>query len=178
MTPEEYQRFKNAEKEHLKKLKELKKAVQVLERQKNIQSELEKMSRASDDALQAQSEAVERLALETAHQEARLEVAMDSVESASSSVSDEALEDELRSARAQTLIERLKQSMEDEDEIGADAAVPEAARSAPSKMKETVSANASADAPETNRQKDERTAGGAPANPTTEGRPEKTIGRM
>lgn len=165
MSPEEYQRLKDAEKEHLKKLKELKQAVKVLERQKKIQSELEKMSRASDDALQAQSEAVERLALETAHQEARLDVAMDSTPPPS----DEALEEELRRARAQSLVERLKQSMVEEDlDLDDTDLVDQERRPSAERRKPLEKGRASAG----------NSTGEAAENPTTEARPEKTIGRM
>ena len=167
MTPEEYERLKDAEKEHLKKLKELKQAVRVLERQKKIQSELEKMSRASDDALQAQSDAVQQLALETAHQEARLDLALESTDTEDLATSDEALDDELRSARAQALVERLKHSMV-EEEIDSDEEATSASAS------ETSRAHESGTGPDMKRPAREEDA----ANPTTEARPEKTIGRM
>lgn len=197
MTPEEYQQFKNAEKEHLKKLKELKKAVRVLERQKKIQSELEKMSRASEDALQTQVDAVERLAMETAHHEARLDVALDSAEAADPSRSDEALEDELRSARAQALVERLKQSMagetlDDADFESDDSSADSGAQSVSGSSENAgdpgaADGKASGDAGH----RTERMSAARPArrdrrheeeqdapNPPTEARPEKTIGRM
>lgn len=192
MTPEEYQRLKDAEKEHLKKLKELKQAVRVLERQKKIQSELEKMSRTSDDALQAQSEAVERLAMETALHEARLDVAMDSAEPTESAPRDDALETELRSARAQALVERMKQSMADSDDaVGGrnpaeeDVENPTVEASPRKEPAERSEKPIAPDAkvletrtPTTNPERASRESPKGPSEQTTETRPEKTIGRM
>ncbi|MEX0821172.1 MAG: hypothetical protein WD021_03415 [Rhodothermales bacterium] len=78
MTPEEYQQYKNAEKAHLRKLRELKKAVRRLERRKDVRASLEDVSRSADEALETHQEMVNRLALETARLEARLEIALDS----------------------------------------------------------------------------------------------------
>ncbi len=192
MTPEEYQRLKDAEKEHLKKLKELKQAVRVLERQKKIQSELEKMSRTSDDALQAQSEAVERLAMETALHEARLDVAMDSAEPTESAPRDDALETELRSARAQALVERMKQSMADSDDAagGRNSAEEDienptgeaSARKEPAERSEKPIApdgkGLETRTPRTSPERASRKSPKGPSEQTTETRPEKTIGRM
>lgn len=192
MTPEEYQRLKDAEKEHLKKLKELKQAVRVLERQKKIQSELEKMSRTSDDALQAQSEAVERLAMETALHEARMDVAMDSAEPTESAPRDDALETELRSARAQALVERMKQSMSDADDAAGgrnsaeeDIENPTGETSARKEAAERSEKPIAPDAkgletrtPRTSPERASRESPKGPSEQTTKTRPEKTIGRM
>lgn len=83
MTPEEYQQFKNAEKAHLRKLRELKRAVRKLERQKDTQASLENVSRTVEDALDTHQEMMDRLTLETSRLEARLEIAQEiAVESA------------------------------------------------------------------------------------------------
>lgn len=194
MTPEEYQRLKDVEKEHLKKLKELKQAVRVLERQKKIQSELAKMSRASDDALQAQSEAVERLAMETALHEARLDVAMDSAEPPEPAPRDDALETELRTARAQALVERMKQSMAESEGVDAangrnsaeeDFENPTSEANPRKEFAERSERTIAPDAkdletraPRTSPERGSRETTKAPSEQTTETRPEKTIGRM
>lgn len=151
MTPEEYEQYKEAEKEHLKKLKELKKAVRMLERRKQIRSSLEAVRRSSEDALEAQQDAVDRLAMETAKQEARLELALDSERGPEG-----ALDEDLRRARARALVDALKSSMESgppEDRL---AGRPPA------------------------RASDFKPGNGAAVNPTMdrEDRPDKTIGRM
>lgn len=162
MTPEEYQRLKEEEKAHLRKLKELKQAVRFLERQKKISSELEQMSRASEDALQQQTDAVERLALETALQEARLDIALEGADP-DPAPSDEALEQELRAARAHALVEQMKHSMSDSDETESED--------------ESVE---SGEAGSVTHHSPRRTGVGDSESPpaTSQPRPEKTIGRM
>lgn len=80
MTPEEYQQYKNAEKVHLRKLRELKKTVRRLERQTNVRASLENVSRSAAEALETHQELVDRLALETSRLEARLEIALESAQ--------------------------------------------------------------------------------------------------
>lgn len=83
MTPEEYQQFKNAEKAHLRKLRELKKTLRKLERQKDVRASVENVSRSAEDALDTHQEMMDRLTLETSRLEARLEIAQElAVESA------------------------------------------------------------------------------------------------
>lgn len=163
MTPEEYERFKEAEKEHLQKLKELKKAVRVLERQKKIQSALDDVSRSSENALEAQNDIVEQLALETARREARLEIALESASEQTDETVREKLEDELRRERARALVDELKASIQ----TGSDRTDERA----PSRQQ------APAEPPDTTRP---RNPGTVAANPTKDRkeRPDKTIGRM
>lgn len=159
MTPEEYEQFKQAEKEHLKKLKELRNALRVLERQKRIQSALDDISRSTDDALETQRELVERLALETAHREARLEVALDASADKAGEPDREALERELRRERAWSIVDELKASIRTD----ADEDVPER-HTAPSRRPDT--------------QPQEPEVGSAHPTEDREERPGKTIGRM
>lgn len=187
MTPEEFERLKASEKEHLKKLKELKGAVRILERQRKIQSALNEMTEASSDVLQTQADMVERLAMETAEQEARLEVALDSVADQPAGVSDEALEEELRQARARALVERLRDSETKVDEGGNLSDFSSAERSAEQGLRgeaanPTLGRKAEADAAksqEAGSSKPQRSGSAKPAtNIDIDPRPEKTIGRM
>lgn len=79
MTQEEFERIKDEEKKHLRKLKELKALLRDLERRKNAYTALETMSQASREAFDVQAEMLHRLAVETAEAEARLEVALESI---------------------------------------------------------------------------------------------------
>lgn len=194
MTPEEYQRLKDAEKEHLRKLKELKQAVRVLERQKKIRSELEKMSRDSEDVLQAQTDAVERLAFETAMQEARMDLALEGDEPPPARA-DEALEQELRTARAHSLVERMKQSMAEGDDFDiTDAPTDEQEASrrrrrgdadqrvADLKPREPTGGQADVRGDDSDENVSRQESGSdrseSSVPPASQDRPEKTIGRM
>jgi hypothetical protein len=108
MTPEEYQRIKEKEKEHLRALKQLKQTARVLERQRSINRALQDMEAGAQQARETHEELLDRLTLETAMNEARLEVALDAVEEAAPASSPEALEAELQVARARQLIDTLK----------------------------------------------------------------------
>ena len=180
MTPEEYERFKAAEKEHLKKLKELKRAVQVLDRQRKIQSALNDISQASTDALETQADMVERLAMETAEQEARLEIALDSAAEQAKAVPDEALEEELRQARARALVEKMKDS---DLRVDAEGNLKEAhPRSQPAGPRgghanpTSTQTQQAGKTTEPAKKGPQQTASGVP--PAKDPRPEKTIGRM
>lgn len=167
MSPEEYQRIKEAEKEHLRKLKQLKEAVRTFERQKSVNQALEQMSSANRDALDTQAEMVEKLALDTAQHEARLDMALearaDEETAAERAEAAERLEEEARQARARDLIRQMKAELgmgsgTRERTTGGD---PSRAPAAPERAEETPAA-------------------GRPENPTgaPAPRPEKTIGRM
>ncbi|MBT8401779.1 MAG: hypothetical protein KJO98_14970 [Rhodothermia bacterium] len=116
MTPEEYQRIKDAEKEHLRALKKLKRAVRDLERSKSIANSVTRMSTTSETALETHQEMVDKLALETAHQEARLEVAMESADQKAREAANaeelERLDAELARERARSIVEDIRSEME------------------------------------------------------------------
>lgn len=152
MTPEEYQRLKEAEKEHLRKLKELKNAVRQLERQKRVGRAIEGITETPRDLLDENAGLVEQLAMETARSEAKLDIALETAAekdagrpAESAAEQDARYEEDLRKERARQLLQQLR------DEVGAaSAAAPVMPKAAASKTS----------APET-----------APL-------PEKTIGRM
>ena len=169
MSPEEYQRYKEAEKAHLRKLKELKKAVHTLERQKSVNQATERVVEGHD-LLEKQKDLVDELALETAQHEARLDIALDSAGDIEKKADMEMLEEELQRERAQALVRQLKRQMGGEDEPL--EAEPRRA------TVERDTADSPTAAPATS---DEDAATGTASRHPMQGRddrPEKTIGRM
>ncbi len=158
MTPEEYQRIKEAEKEHLRKLKALKRTVRRLERQKKLNQALENITGGRERVLDTHEEMMEQLAMETALSEARLEMALEAEQAVTEAEARAALEEDLQKARARELIRRIKL------EVGS----PEAAPDPPSRRAKTSPASPAEAPPEP--EPDD------PAPP--QGLPEKTIGRM
>lgn len=132
MTPEEYQRIKDAEKEHLRALKRLKKAVYQLERSKSIAQSVTRMTAGSENVLDTHREMVDKLAMETAHYEAKLEVALESAsDRAERAEQEDALakaDEDLQRARAHDLIEEIRSELQTGAEDTADADVVETPR--------------------------------------------------
>lgn len=112
MTPEEYQRLKEAEKEHLRSLRKLKQAVQAAQRQQKLTDAVRKAVISPMDALENHDALVQELALETARNEARLDVALESVSGGQTEA--ERVEDEeaMRKARAAQLVRQLRGQVE------------------------------------------------------------------
>lgn len=154
MSPEEFERIKAAEKEHLRSLKKLKDAVRALRRQQSVADAMEQMTEAGRDAIDTQEEMIDRLALETARREARLEIAMEGAEEREAAARLAASEEELERLRAQELVRQMKGQME-----GAAGTPPEAEKK-PSSSPGTPT-SAQSDAAE-----------------KAKSLPEKTIGRM
>jgi len=129
MSPEEFQKIKEAEKAHLRKLKKLKDAVRVLERQKKISGAVTDMTSSIEEKMDEHRSAVERVALDAARAEARLEMALeaadDDVEERSREIDDEQT---LREHRAKELIRQIKAGAVDSDAVrpeSGDAARPD-----------------------------------------------------
>ena len=121
MSPEEFNRIKEAEKEHLRKLKALKQAAGRLQRQKSIAQALGSMTQEAQQKLEANEAMVEKLAWETAEQEARMEVALESAKEANPDAleapkpSPAEAEEALRKARAEELVRQMKQEAHAEE---------------------------------------------------------------
>lgn len=164
MTPEEYQRLKEAEKEHLRSLRKLKQAVRDLERQKKLSDAVEKATVSPMDSLDRHNALVRDLAMETARNEARLDVALESISSDQVQQQAQSAEDEeaIRKAKAADLVRRLR-SQALEPASGAQSPGAGAARSAGAGSKKSSSAESPEKKP------------GETAKPPL---PEKTIGRM
>lgn len=148
MTPEEYERFKEAEKAHLRKLKELKQAHHQLQRKAKVTRAVTDMAEGISSLYDEHNEMVERLQHDTILSEARMEVALDNLSS-----DDAALErldaaeleadQTLRKARAQELIRQMKAA-----ESGEPLAPAAAAKTDSGAGSETPPAAPSSDLPE------------------------------
>lgn len=118
MSPEEYKRLKEAEKAHLRKLKELKKTAHLLGRRKAVNDALESLATGSKEALDVHDEMVDKLTMETIQQEARLEIALENQAMRDAEATPdasartlEASEEVLRKERAKSLVEQMKLQM-------------------------------------------------------------------
>lgn len=107
MTSEEYERLKEAEKAHLRKLKELKQAVREAERKRSISQVVGDMATESRDLLESNTKLADELAFQTARSEARLEMALEE-ELEKARKEEEAL-------RARRLIEEMKSEFQPEE---------------------------------------------------------------
>ena len=185
MTPEEYQRIKEAEKEHLRALKKLKAQLRDVERKKSVAQALENMTKApGDDVLRTHEEMIDRLAMDTIQQEARLEVALSdageldsepdtkepaSGEPAPSATNSPSADAELQKVRAQDLVRQIKIQM----------GLPTDRRKQETQENVTQTDSANTGAPQ-GKEPDTGTST-TPVQPnqtTSESLPEKTIGRI
>lgn len=154
MTPEEYEQFKEAEKAHLRKLRELKKTHAQLQRKAKVTRAVTDMAEGISSLYNEHEEMVEKLQQDSFGAEARMEVALDNL-----SADDAALEkldaaeleadQSLRKARAQELIRQMKQAE------GSSDPAPASSSTASSQPKAAT-----------------------PDDPSPSDLPEKTIGRM
>ena len=157
MTPEEYEQFKEAEKAHLRKLRELKKTHQQLQRKAKVTGAVTDMAESMNELFDEHGEMVEKLQRDSIESEARMEVALDNVDmndkvQEAQDAADLEAAETLRKARAQELIRQMKAA------DGAPASEP-APSSAASPAEESGS-DATTD------------------DKTSSELPEKTIGRM
>lgn len=159
MSPEEYQRIKEAEKERLRSVKKLKKALSTLRHQREMREALGRIA-SSRETLDSSEALLDELAAETARYEARLEIALDAADTGSASPeADNAPETESREQRARALLRQLKQEVGDAQEQRgeADPADKEQAAGDPAKPEKASSQQKSS---------------------SEEDLPDKTIGRM
>lgn len=150
MTPEEFERIKKAEKEHLRKLKKLKGAHRRLERQKKMTDAVSEMTTSIRETLDVHDDMMERISMESALNEARLEIALESSGKAEFEAQEMKDEKELTRAKAREIVRQMKAG----EEI------------APSESKVDAAAQTSAK-PKSSEEEDR-----------DQGLPEKTIGRM
>ena len=106
MTPEEREQFKDAEKAHLRTLKKLKEAAQHSRRRNSALTAVTDMIEALDDALDTHQEMVGKLELETARNEARIDMALEKA-AREEAADGEPTEEE----NARALVEHLKLQM-------------------------------------------------------------------
>ena len=113
MTPEEYEQFKEAEKAHLRKLRELKKTHQQLQRKAKVTGAVTDMAESMNQLFDEHGEMVDKLQRDSIESEARMEVALDNVEmndtvQEAQDAADLEAAETLRKARAQELIRQMK----------------------------------------------------------------------
>lgn len=189
MTPEEYERFKEAEKEHLRKLKKLKEAARLLERQKKIANAVTGMSTSMQEKFDEHREMVDRLGMEAAMTEARMEVAMDSTEERAQQINQASDDEEtLRKERARELIRRMQQEAASSPDVGrmsGTVSSPDATRgSCAASSSDSASISPTPDSKEKSRAQTPASAPGphgsvqGPSQKKGPELPEKTIGRM
>lgn len=98
MTPEEYQRLKETEKEHLRKIRELKGMARQAERSRKVTGAVSDMVSSAERLLDEHREMTDRLTHDAALQEARLEIALEAADEKATAINQEA-EDEAELAR-------------------------------------------------------------------------------
>ena len=121
MTPEEYQRIKEAEKQHLEAIKKLKATLRQAEKsgkagKSSLQKAMDEIENApGGDILDTHEEMIDRLAMDAIHQEARLEIALSSQKALDSSSDEETApetniqsDEELEQIRAKELVRKMK----------------------------------------------------------------------
>ena len=137
MTPEEYQKFKEAEKEHLRKIRELKKAQRSASRKSTVTKAVTGMATDMQDLFDENGQMIERLQMDSAMSEARMEVALDSVEMNSdvTEAQDAAelakADADLRKSRARDLVNQMKQETGAVMDSNAEAPEPKADEAKP-----------------------------------------------
>jgi hypothetical protein len=185
MTREEFERIKEAEKEHLRALKKLKQTVRGLERQKSVNNALTDLASTTGNILDEHTALVEKLAEETAMQEARFEVALESIESDEAVAQQQALQDEAdlakieeerQQGRARDLVNQVKIQMGTTDVGGRRSASPKDVRG-----DNPTTQGPKKDRPTGRRSRDETadaTRSGTSAAANDDSIPDKTIGKM
>jgi hypothetical protein len=105
MTDEEFERLKEAEKQHLREKKRMRKTLEALKRRNRAEGLLQKMKHGAQRLLQETETLVDTLRSQGARNEARLEVAVEDQEP----VDDlQEAEEELREERAESLVRQYK----------------------------------------------------------------------
>lgn len=164
MDREQYEKLKQAEKEHLRKMKEIKAKLREVERQKKLLKAVQGVKPPSE-LEDTYDEMMERLQNETIEGEVKLEMAMDATSETPVRPTPE-MEEELEKARARLLVEQMKLEM----------GGVTSERSAPKGTTEKETSESGSSEKTIGRQTD-RSAGSEEAEDETPGEPEKTIGR-
>lgn len=133
MTPEEFNRLKEAEKDHLRKLKKLKDTARMLERQKNVSRAVTDMTTSMEAKLSEHTDIMDQIAADAALSEARLEIAMESNEKADRVAQELKDEETLSKERAKQLIRQMKAESGEESKISSARAQTESKKKTPKK---------------------------------------------
>lgn len=144
MKPKEFERIKKAEKEHLRKLKKLKDAHRQLERQKKMTDAVSEMTTSMREKLDVHDDMMERITTESALNEARLEIALESSKNAEFEAQEMKDEQELTRAKAKELVRQMKAG----EELGPIQSKVDAAAQTSVKLKSSKEADTDQDLPE------------------------------
>ena len=199
MTPEEFQKIKEAEKEHLRALKKLKQAVKGIEQRNKVTKAVTDIASTTSSLLDEHENLVEKLAQQTALQEARLELAMESAADRTTGSNDlddsaadlEQIDEDLAKKRASDLVRQMKSQMgvgidqktraTEEPETPINPVEKTIGRRAPA-VDESIDQTGKSPSVEKNASKqgttNQTTAGTTKSEPSESDVPEKTIGRM
>ncbi len=159
MKREEFERIKKAEKEHLRKLKKLKEVHRQLERQKKVTKAITDMTSSVQEKFDVHADMMDQIATESALNEARLEIAMESSENADHEAQALRDENDLAAAKAKERIRQMKAETEG------------SASSEPKGSGKSAGRTASADGKT-------KVSSSSPEKKSNPALPEKTIGRM
>jgi len=154
MTPEEFDRIKQAEKEHLRKLNKLKQVHRELERQKKVTDAVTDMTSSMQEKLDVHSDMMDKIGTESALNEARLEMALESSDQADLVAQEMKDEQTLAKEKAKELVRQMKSG----SDLDLDEPTPD--------HKAGPSRSASKDSDQPDAESDDKEL------------PEKTIGRM
>ncbi len=166
MDKDEFERIKQGEKSHLRKLKELKQTLSGLRRTQSSRQALDDMTSGSREVLDTHAEFVDRLSRDAAMTEARMEIALEAERERSAALpkpSPEEVEEELRKARAQALVQQMRGEISGEQRVTPTSTPDDKSREPGEK---TIGRAAPAPEP------------GAGSGPAGAEKPAKTIGRM
>lgn len=117
MTPDEYERLKEAEKEHLRKIRKLKDLAKQAERRNRVSGAVGEMASSLESLLDEHREMTDRLTRDAALQEARLEISLEAAEARAEAADLQAADEEtLASLRAKETVARMKGTSPDAPE--------------------------------------------------------------
>lgn len=109
MTPEEYERLKEAEKEHLRKIRKIKELAKQAQRRNAVSGAVGDMVSSMEALLDEHREMTDRLTRDAAMQEARLEISLEAAEARAEAANLEATDEEtLASLRAKQTVASMK----------------------------------------------------------------------
>lgn len=135
MTDEEFERLKEAEKQHLREKKRMRKTLEALKRRNRAEDLLQKMKHGARRLLEETESLVDTLRSQVARNEAQLEVAID----AEDRVDDlQEAEEELREERAESLVQQYKAAASSVSRPTKEEETPDAAPSSPDGPDKTI----------------------------------------
>jgi hypothetical protein len=112
MTPEEYERIKEAEKEHLRALRRLKEVAREVERRRALGQAINRLVDEPRAAMEASDDAIDRIAIETARAEARFELAVELSQEAQQAIELERFEEDQLRKRAADLLSEVRDDLD------------------------------------------------------------------